>query len=37
MQGNPNVDISQTTAVLCEECNGPFFEQALGNMATTGK
>ena len=29
MQGNPNVDISQTTAVLCEECNGTFFEQAL--------
>jgi len=29
MQSNPNVDISQTTAVLCEECNGTYFEQAL--------
>lgn len=24
-----NVDISQTTPVLCEECNGTYFEQAM--------
>jgi len=29
MQQNLNVDISQSTAVLCEECNGTYFEQAL--------
>ena len=29
MQQNINVDINQTTAVLCEECNGTYFEQAL--------
>lgn len=29
MQQNVNVDISQTTPVLCEECNGTYFEQAL--------
>jgi uncharacterized Zn finger protein len=26
---NLNVDFSQTTAVLCEECGGTYFEQAL--------
>lgn len=29
MQQNVNVDISQTTAVLCEECNGTYFEQSI--------
>ena len=29
MQQNLNVDISQTTPVLCEECKGGYFEQAL--------
>jgi len=29
MQQNINVDISQTTPVLCEECNGTYFDQAL--------
>jgi len=29
MQPNVNVDISQTTPVLCEECNGTYFEQAM--------
>ena len=31
MQQQPNVDISQTTAVICEECGGGYFEQALVN------
>jgi len=26
---NVNVDINQTTPVLCDECNGTYFEQAL--------
>ena len=26
---NLNVDFNQTTPVLCEECNGTYFEQAL--------
>jgi len=29
MQQNINVDISQTTPVLCEECKGTYFDQAL--------
>jgi hypothetical protein len=29
MQQNINVDITQTTAVICEECNGTYFEQAI--------
>ena len=29
MQQNLNVDINQTTPVLCDECNGTYFEQAL--------
>jgi len=29
MQPNVNVDISQTTPVLCEECGGTYFEQAM--------
>lgn len=29
MQQNLNVDISQTTPVLCEECSGTYFDQAL--------
>jgi hypothetical protein len=29
MQGNVNVDLSQTLPVLCEECNGGYFQQAL--------
>lgn len=43
MQQNVNLDISQTTPVLCEECNGTFFEQALvirqasGFLTGTGK
>ena len=24
-----NVDINQTTPVLCDECNGTYFDQAL--------
>jgi uncharacterized Zn finger protein len=26
---NLNVDFNKTTPVLCEECNGTYFEQAL--------
>ena len=29
MQQNINVDLSQTTPVTCEECQGTYFEQAL--------
>jgi uncharacterized Zn finger protein len=29
MQGNINVDLSQTSPVVCEECKGTYFEQAL--------
>ena len=29
MQQNLNVDINQTTPVLCDECNGTYFDQAL--------
>jgi uncharacterized Zn finger protein len=29
MQSNTNVDLSQTTSVVCEECKGTYFEQAL--------
>ena len=29
MQQNLNVDISQSTPVLCEECKGTYFDQAL--------
>jgi len=29
MQQQPNVDISQTTPVLCEKCNGTYFDQAM--------
>lgn len=29
MQGNLNVDLKQTTPVLCEKCEGGYFEQAL--------
>lgn len=29
MQQNINVDITQTTAVICDECNGTYFEQAI--------
>ena len=43
MQQNVNLDISQTTPVLCEECNGTYFDQALvirkasGFLTGTGK
>lgn len=29
MDNNVNVDISQTSPVLCEECGHPYFEQAV--------
>ena len=29
MQQQSNVDISQTTPVLCEKCNGTYFDQAM--------
>tara|TARA_E500000318_G_C3518678_1_gene195458 strand:+ start:101 stop:322 length:222 start_codon:yes stop_codon:yes gene_type:complete len=29
MQQQVNVDFSQTVPVLCEECSGQYFEQAL--------
>lgn len=29
MQQQLNVDINQTQAVICEECRGVYFEQAL--------
>ena len=29
MQNQLNVDFNQTTAVICEECNGTYFDQAL--------
>jgi len=29
MQPNINVDLSQTAPVLCEECSGTYFDQAL--------
>ena len=43
MQPNVNVDLSQTKAVVCEECNGIYFDQALtirqasGLLTGTGK
>ena len=29
MQQNLNVELNQTTAVTCEECQGVYFEQSL--------
>lgn len=43
MQQNVNLDLSQTAPVLCEECGGTYFEQALvirrasGLLTGTGK
>jgi len=43
MQQNVNLDLSQTAPVLCEECKGTYFEQALvlrkasGLLTGTGK
>jgi len=43
MQININVDINQTTPVICEECNHTLFEQVLhirkasGLLTGTGK
>ena len=36
MQQNLNVDINQTTAVLCDECAHTYFEQALVMRKASG-
>ena len=36
MQQNINVDIDQTTAVTCDECQGLYFEQVLHIRKASG-
>jgi hypothetical protein len=36
MQNNINVDINQTVPVICEQCNGIYFEQSLTIRKVSG-
>ena len=36
MQQNINLDMSQTTAVTCDDCGGIYFEQALVMRKASG-